>query len=72
MEDRYRLTRDHAACSNGIPILAGSDGTAYGQGDVLPEGFRAIDYVERGYLNQWPGCPADLVRQFLGYLPEGS
>lgn len=72
MEKRYRLSTDHAASSYGMPILAGEDDAAYGPQDILPEGFRASDYVERGYIQGWPGCPENLVRPFLGFLPEGS
>lgn len=32
----YRLTIDHAASSNGVPVLVSPDGTAYGPEDILP------------------------------------
>lgn len=62
---KFRLTTDHPASRDGVPVLVGKAGEAYGPNDVVPLGMlagRACDVVR--HLAKHNGFSPDLMARF--------
>lgn len=61
----YQLTTDHPASRDGVPVLVGKAGEAYGPNDAVPLGMlaaRACDAAR--HLAEHCGFSPDLVARF--------